>query len=417
MNARESIINLTLRGLSMGARFLLLFFLGKYFSLNDLGIYGMFFTTVTLTLFLVGLDFYTYSNREVLYAREEGKLSVLRDQLVFYLVTYSVFLLPLTLIFFYEMLPFNYIIFFYVILVLEHLSQELYRIFTMLSFPVFANWLLFLRSGIWIYLIIIAWMIVPEKNYSLSIVWWGWMIGAGLSVIVGVIKIHRLYKGYGLGPLQLKWFVAGLKICVLYFGSTIALKIIEFSSRYMIEYWWGMKDVGIFTFFSQIANTINVAVNTVFIMTIYPKLVHAAKENNVREFYRLKNYMMKRIVVYSVAFGLLLGLLIEPILHIINKTDFFQQINLFYILILSNIVLNVSLVYYYVLYAFRRDFSLLVTTSISALSNIVLNIVMIRYFGIMGASISMLLSYTILAFFNSYFSKNAEIFFKVDSSA
>jgi len=411
MKARESLLNLALRGLSMGARFLLIFYLGKYFSLDNLGLYGIFFTTVTLSYFLLGLDFYTYSNREVLYARNEDKLSVLRDQLAFYLVTYTVFLLPLLLVFFYDILPLKYIVFFYFILVFEHLSQELYRVFTMLSYPVFANWLLFLRSGSWIYLIILGWIIMPDKNYSLSVIWWGWMMGSGLSVIIGVIEILRLYKGHGLRRMQFAWFVAGLKISVLYFGSTIALKIIEYSSRYLIEYWWSIKDVGVFTFFSQIANMINVAISTLLIMIIYPKLVHAVNENNVLEFYRLKKYMLKRILFYSIALGVLVSVLIEPMLYFINKNDFYGEVNLFYVLILSNIVFNVGLVYYYVLYAFHRDFSLFVTTAFSGVSNVALNMILIKYFGIMGAAISTLLSYVIFMILNAHVSKKAESFF------
>lgn len=39
---KQSFLNLSLRFLSMGGRFLLIFFIGKYFSTEDLGLYGLF---------------------------------------------------------------------------------------------------------------------------------------------------------------------------------------------------------------------------------------------------------------------------------------------------------------------------------------------------------------------------------------
>ena len=411
MNFKDSILNLGLRGLSMGARFLLILYLGKFFSLDDLGFYGIFFSTVTLSFFLLGLDFYGYSNRETLYARVEDRLSVLRAQLIFYLVTYAVFLLPLSLIFFYDVLPFEYIVFFYVILILEHLSQELYRIFTMLSYPIFANWLLFLRSGIWVYLIILGWTILPNNTYSMSVILWGWAIGAGVSVIIGFIKIFQLHKGYELKSMDLKWFIDGIKISALYFSSTIALKIIEFSSRYMLEYWGSLREVGIFTFYNQIANMINVVIFTLFIMVVYPKLVLLVNQNNIRELLQVKRNMMNKILIYSSSLAILLIIIIKPILYLINKSDFFDEINTFYILILSNIILNVSLVYHYVLYAFRKDFSLFISTAIGAAANILLNIILIQGFGLIGAAVAALLSYIILALLKGVSSRKARAHF------
>src|SRR5690242_5496076 len=133
LTAGKSLFNLALRGLSMGGRFLLIFYMGKFFSLEDLGYYGIFYTTVTLALFLLGLDFYGFSNRELLLVERHKRMSILRAQALFYVFTYVVFLLPLFLVFTYGVIPLKFVMFFYVILVLEHLAQELYRIFTVLG--------------------------------------------------------------------------------------------------------------------------------------------------------------------------------------------------------------------------------------------------------------------------------------------
>ncbi|MDO9185002.1 MAG: polysaccharide biosynthesis C-terminal domain-containing protein [Bacteroidia bacterium] len=409
---KQSFFNLSLRGLSMGARFLLIFCLGKYFSIEDLGLYGIFYTTVTLGILALGLDFYTFSNREILYAKNEDKLSILRNQLLFYGLTYVCFLLPMLLIFFYDVLPFKFICFFYVILVLEHLSQEFYRIFIILSYPIFANWLLFLRTAIWVFLLIVAYAIMQYNNYSLAPIFIGWIIGAGLSVLLGFIRIIKLFKGYSLKPIQLNWFISGIKVCSFYFFSTIALKIIESSNRYMIEYWCDLKSVGIFVFYSQIANMINVVIFTLFLMVIYPKLIIAVNDKNIIEFNHLKSYIMKKVLIYSISLGLVLAALIYPILFFINKNEYFYEIVTFYILVVSNIFLNISLVYHYILYAFKKDFSLFISTTIGAISSLIFNVILIKKFGIAGAATSLLLSYMILTISKAIYSKMAEANFE-----
>lgn len=407
MITKQSFFNLAMRSLSLGARFLLILFLGKYFSTEDLGAYGIFFTTVTLAIFLLGLDFYNFSNREVLLAKKEDVLSMLRDQFVLYGIVYVVFLPLLLLLFFYNILPTSYLLFFYVILVLEHISQEFYRLFTILLFPIFANWLLFLRSGIWVYVLIIIWTGMSPNSFSLEHVWWGWIIGASISVVFGFLKIYNLYGKSNLKPIDISWIKSGLKVCMYYLIATISLKIIEFSNRYMLEYFCSIKTVGIYTFYNQIANMINVVIFTLFIMVIYPKFILAVNENNKLALMTIKKSLMKKVMLSSAILGLLLVIIIKPILYLINKDDFYNEINTFYVLILSNIVLNVSFVYHYMLYALKKDISIFVSTLVGALVSIILNIVLIKWLGILGAAIAILMSYIFISFLKAFYVKKS----------
>ncbi|MES2680265.1 MAG: polysaccharide biosynthesis C-terminal domain-containing protein [Bacteroidota bacterium] len=405
---KHSILNLFIRGLTILSRFILLFCFGKFFSTDDLGTYGIFYTTVNLCLMTLGLDFYTFSNREVLYAETKDRFSVLRNQLLFYLFTYAVFLLPMLLIFTYGVIPIKYVVFFYIILVFEHLSQEFYRLFTILSFPILANWLLFLRNGLWVVILIIVYWLFGINEYSLSVVFIGWMIGSGLSVVIGFYKVIRLYGGYPAGRIEKSWFYSGIKTSALYFLSTIALITIDNLNRYLIKYWCGLSKVGVFTFFSQISNIINVIIFTLFIMVIYPKLVEAANSNDREGFFRLKNELLKKVVVYSFSIGVLLIVFIFPMLYFINKPEYYAELNTFYLLVISTIFLNISLVNHYVLYAFKKDSSLLYSTLIGAVASVLLNLFFISHFSILGAALSLSLSYLVLIITKSLFSKKAE---------
>src|SRR5690606_2738796 len=246
-----SLANLGFRGFSLGAKFLLIFYIGKYFAYETLGLYGIFTTTITLSVFLLGFDFYRYSAREILALPFAEQASVIKDQFLYYLAAYVLFLPLLGFIFFFKVIPIHYFYYFYLILIFEHLSQELFRLFTILSRPLYANFLMFIRSGLWVMVLLSVWFYSDNQALSLKTVWVFWISGAGISIILGFYSLMRIYKGVELKPIDPKWFIKGTKISIFYLGSTIAYKIIEFSDRYMIDYLLGKKEVGIYTFFSQ----------------------------------------------------------------------------------------------------------------------------------------------------------------------
>jgi O-antigen/teichoic acid export membrane protein len=405
---RTSISNLAIRGFTILSRFILLFCLGKFFSTEELGTYGIFYTTINLSLLTIGFDFYTYSNREVLCADEKDRLTLLRNQLVFYGFTYLLLLLPLFLVFTFGIIPFQYIVFFYIILIFEHLSQEFYRLYTILSRPILANWLLFLRNGLWVLVLILLYAVEGLNDYSLKVVFTGWLIGSGLSVVIGFYTVMRTYGKYRLKSLDREWVLKGVKTSSLYFMSTASLLIIENLNRYLLEHWCGLSKVGVFTFFSQLSNIISVVVFTLFIMIIFPQLVAAVNAGDHETFRRLKAEFKRKVFISSVAVGLLLIVGVFPLLKLVNKPEYFEDLPTFFLLVTAVVLLNVSLVYHYILYAFKKDTSLLFANLISALFSICLNVLLIRTFEISGAALSLALSYLVLIFCLLLYSKKAE---------
>ena len=220
---KTSFVNLFLRGLSLVSRFVLIVYIGKYLSTSELGVFGLFSTTVTLALLLLGLDFYTYNTREILCKSDSERLPLIRDQFVFHLLTYVV-LLPLLLIVFYKnIIPYKFILFFYLILVFEHISQEFFRLFTCLSKTLFANFTLFIRTGLWVYLIIGFWIYSSGNHINLETVWVGWLLGAFASVIISVIYLRRLHpESVSNVPINWSWIRKGIKVSIPFFIGTIA---------------------------------------------------------------------------------------------------------------------------------------------------------------------------------------------------
>ena len=142
---KNGVIGVGLRSITLASKFILLVYMAKLLSPEQIGVYGIFVATISYALYFLGLDFYVINTREILAKSDKKeKARLVRDQLAFHGVVY-IFVLPMLLVVFMAgLLPWKYIVWFYVLLVLEHLSQEAIRLFFTLSLPIVAN-----RFGHW----------------------------------------------------------------------------------------------------------------------------------------------------------------------------------------------------------------------------------------------------------------------------
>jgi len=381
----------------MLAKFLLIIYIGKYLSIDELGEYGLFVITVTIAIYFLGLDFYTYNSREILAKEEKKRLALIRDQFIFHLLVYVVVLPLLLSVFLLGLIDIEYLLYFYLILVFEHLSQELYRLYTTLKKPIFANFLLFLRTGLWVYAILILWISEKKETMNLETVWVGWLIGSLLSIMIGVVYLKKEYDRTILSKkIDWKWIKNGIKVSIPFFIGTLAYKVIEFSDRYMIDYYMTKADVGIYTFFSGIANTVNIIVFTLVIMVYYPLLVEQYQQKKNDLFEKTLKIFSQKTMLYSLASCLLIFGLIGFVLDFMGKVEFHNHIDTLWVLVIANIILNISFVAHYILYAAQKDIVIRNATLVGAGVNILLNIILIPYYGIVGAALATLISYTVI---------------------
>ena len=106
--------------------------------------------------------------------------------------------------------------------------------------------------------------------------------------------------------------------------------------------------------------------------------------------------MLIEIVIISVL--TLFGgyLFLDTILDIIDKPLYIEYNFLFYSIIISNIIFNISYVYHFVMIGFQKDLIITKITVIGAGINILLNIILIPKIGITGAIYSKTIAFTFI---------------------
>ena len=399
----EKLLTLACRLLGLGSRFLLTFLITKEISLEFQGEYTLVTTTVALLIIFFGFDFYVYSNRLIIKGNEH-KIFYFKNAFVFYAFSY-VLLLPII------WAIHNYVTFIdlgsfwvlYFLIIFEHLGQEFFRIYISLRNPLFANILLFIRTGIWAGIIVIN--LVFNQGFTISIaeILQLWLCFAFVTSVVGICFYPGITRFFST-QVDYSWIKKGIGVGLTMFLSTICLKIIEYSDRYLITYFLGKVDLGVYALYFQLANLINVMVFTMYISFVYPDIIQAVHEKDLiginKGMKTIKNKTFLLIGIYAIC-----SIVFIPFfLNYVGKEELYTNVPIFYILLTGCLVLNLSFSYHYLIVGYEKERQILKATLLACVFNVAANIILIPLLGIYGAAISLLMGNICLFIFKRKYS-------------
>jgi len=400
---KTGIINVVLRGLTLSSKLVLLLFIARYLSTEELGVFGLMSVTIAISLYFLGMDFYIYNTREILAHKEGECVPLIRDQLVFHGLTYIIVLPLLLVVFAGGLISWKYIGWFYLLLVLEHLSQEASRLLITLSRSSMANVVLFFRSGAWVYVAVAAGLFLDNAR-GLPIIWAGWVIGilASLGLTAYALrgmawqKVKRISIDWG-------WIKNGTRISLPFFCATVAMMGIQYADRYFLQHYYGEAIVGIYTFFAQIANAVQIFVFTGIIMILYPKIVAASQQGKLSEYRDLMQKLSFGVTGAVVVLVCAVAAVIKPILALVGKPIYTEHLTIFWIMLGSAVLLTCSYIPHYALYAKHRDKEIITSTVVAFGVAIVANGLLVPRYGLPGAAFATLGALAVLGGFKIAF--------------
>ena len=401
----DSLYNIILRGGSIGSKFLFVFFIAKY-SIDEynLGVLGIINSSIAFLIYILGFDFYIFNSREILKDKKENVLGKLKNQMIFHLLLYS-FFIPILLIVCYntDFIPKEYILLFIPILLLEHLGQEFYRVFITLEKSVLANFILLLRSSLWIWLSFLDYYFNRQIILNTYLIYWVFN-----SLIINSISINILYKIIPLTKDSFKvdwrWIWNGIKSASTFFIGSLCFKVIQLSDRYMLDFYFTKKEVGVYTTYAQFVNIIDVFSFSAITMIAYPKLIKAYDTEQDKYDKEYKKFS-KELIIVTFILTFLIFIIAPFIFQFLNKEMILENISSFNILLLGIVSYIISTIYHYDLYVRKKDVVILRITILVTLINILSNFILIPKFGIYGASLATLIAFLSILSLKYFFSK------------
>jgi len=388
--ALDSGLNMTLRGLTLVSKFFLLVYLAKVLPPEQLGVYGLFTVTIGYALYLMGLDFYTYAQREMLSLPKSAWGGIIRNQFMFYALVYLVVLQLLLLVFVAGLLPWQMLGWFYLLLTLEHLSQELCRLLVACGKVTMANVTLFFRGGAWVFAVVLIFWTNPEMH-GLTAIWAGWSVGVAVSIVIALMGVRKV-----VGPMpentvtDWRWVQRGLKTASLFLVGTLAIRGLFTFDRYFLDLYAGKSAVGVYSFYMGIANAMMAFADAGVISRLYPRIVAAFRGGRYEEYRQYLKKLAGGIVLLFVTFSLGLFVTIGPVLHYIGRDVYLEQIATLWILLAAMGVYTLGLVPHYALYARGADRSVVVASVLAVVVFVCMTLYLTPQGGATGMALSLL---------------------------
>ncbi|GKW31507.1 hypothetical protein PEC730217_02870 [Pectobacterium carotovorum subsp. carotovorum] len=338
----------------MLSRFLLMFAIAKYLPDTDMGLYGLITTTIVFSLYIVGLDFYIYSTRELIQTEKNKWGQLLKSQGGLVFLLYVIYIPIALLVFYNELLPWYIFPYLIVTLVLEHFCQECQRIIIADQKPLEANIGLFIRNGLWpLFLIpLIYFNAIP---HSLTSVLVAWIIGDVLAASFFIYIVYSIGISGWQHKINWKWIINGVKICSLFLIGTLALRFSSVAERYWLQDLTTIEIVGVYSFFIGISGVVSNFLDAGVIAFKYPRLIKAYANNNKEEYLKVKKDLAFQIVIWTAILVVISLLMVDFVLEFIGKSIYFEYKSIYYFTLASTVVSCISLLPHYELYAQKRD--------------------------------------------------------------
>lgn len=233
------------------------------------------------------------------------------------------------------------------------------------------------------------------------------ILGAVLALLV--VKLFfvfvRAAKVYGILGFTIpkfyntkKYFFFGIPLVI----SSSLFFILNWGNRYFINYFLGLSQVGIFSVGYFLAYTI-VLVDTPIGYMLFPAISSAINKSEKSEAIVYVKYSLKYFLIFGILIFFALSFFGKELLMLFSTKSFSEAQYCLPLLSLGIVIFQAGVIGEYVNIVFNQNMFILYVYLLLAIVNTGLNILFIPRFGIVGAALATLVSFTIYGLLNLIF--------------
>lgn len=385
--------NLAIRVISLAARFLLILILARALAQQDFGYFTLIQTTTIIVGNLLGLEFNAFSRREIVIAADPVlKTRHVRDQLLFST------LMGLNAIWFAygaalaHQFPIEVAHLVALVIFTELVSQEGIRILYALQRMVMGNIAWFVRSSVWVFLLI-AMLVWNPGSITLHNVLVIWIVFAAAATALLAWALRQMaWRDAWRSPIDWAWMQRGILVAMPFFVSSVFVNILSYVPRYVLFYFRGAEETAIFGLYSGIAVGIVNLLCTSVIPAGMARAVHSYAHDSEAGFRAEigKLWLQTGAITITVSAGLAVAF--PFVLPFTGEGKYPMDWPLLLLLEIAFAAQLASLVSQVSLYAKHRDRDILIGTVAAGSLSVVLQIAGAHLAGMHGLAAAMALS-------------------------
>ena len=391
----KRLLNVALRGLSMGSKFVLIFGLAKLLEPKEVGLFGLMMATVSFSVLLVGADYCTYTQRELLSRGRDKWSFVIQHQVLAQLVLYC-FLLPvLLLIFLFDLMDWQYSIWFFALLLVEHVSQEINRLLIVMGNQLMASCVLFVRIGSWVIVVLPLMYYLPEYR-SLEFLFGAWFLGGLSAVLFGALIIKVNVINWSWYQIDFKWLKQGFRVGAFFLLASLCFRGLLTFDKYVVEMLNSAEILGVYVFYiSLVIGGFSFLDPAVFTF-LYPRLVESYQKQDKETFKKVLNELIISTLLISSLLVVFMWFAVPFIIGWIDKPIYMDYLDSLVVIIGVGFVFVIGHIPHYALYAMKGDKWIVFSHIASLLVFLLLVLLMNQGEGIETVTMALLLSFSCL---------------------
>lgn len=342
----------------MVSRFALVIVLARLLEPSEVGLYGLFTATVGYSMLVIGGDYYTYSQRELLSEPRNRWSFVLQHHSIAAAMLYFVLLPAQILIFVFDLMPWQLAGWFFALLVAEHVAQEINRLLVAMQRQILASLVHLVRMGLWVW-VVLPLMWISWDYRQIETVLAAWLFGALLGTVAGFVVVWREGRPWRSWPVDWTWLRKGFTVALLYLIATMSFRGLMTFDRYAVEVLAGQDYLGVYVLYIGMAMAVISVVDAGVFFFLYPKLVAAQRQDDPVQVRKLMKELTFSALTVSLVIGLMVGFLAPWVVTWIGKPLYAEHLHVLWLLLLMTVIYALGMVAHYGLYAHGADKAIL----------------------------------------------------------
>ncbi|MBZ3682657.1 hypothetical protein J1N41_15925 [Providencia rettgeri] len=375
-------------------KFILVIYLSKYGSENDLAVYTLVNATISFSVFFIGLELYTFTNRELI---ERGNLvEQIINTVPVFIITYSI---SIFLIYSLNLIPTEYIQLFFVLLAMEHILTECDRILVSIQKAIKASIVFFFRTSAWIYIFIIY--SYTSKSIDIKSLILYWLL---FDIITLLLALYFIKESDNINfriPstfISINWIKKAFFIAKNFILVSLISRGVLFFDKLIIDKFSGSEQLSAYAFYSNFTNILLLVSGPLVSVFYYPKIIEEVNNLNYSKAKDLARKFKINMLLMTILFSIITTVAMYISLYFIENKNIEKYYYCYFILLLAFIFNNISIYYQYILYSTKSDSAILKTYIYSLLISCFSSILLFVHVDTIN-----LISIFLLVFFSSQF--------------
>ncbi len=308
--------NMALRGSTLFLRFALSFYIVSQLGLASAGVYGLAIGAIGIVPATVGWGLNYFVSREVVGHTPATAAPLIRDRLIITfasLLAGTLIAVPVLVWQTGEITQTQVLIL--ILLWLETVALDIYMPMIGLELALFANVLVFVRSALWIPIVVAIGFAVPALK-TLDMIFIGWILSHLLALGMLFVYLRRWPMKAGLREeKKLSVLVNRARRAWYIYFSDLGIVGLGYADRFILNALLGLVATGIYSFYFSITNALQTLISTAVVQLALPRMVRAFRGGDPVEWQAELRRQMIKTLTFAAVFSVGIFLATELIFH------------------------------------------------------------------------------------------------------